>query len=110
MALAVSDLERTLSAARTQVRVLRHETGGPSGAALLIAGLLIGGAILLAGVITRHRHEVGLDASHQALRELPEDDETPSEDENAEAAEAKAQLARGEGIPWSQLRDELKTG
>jgi hypothetical protein len=110
MALAAADLERTLTSAKTQMRVLRGESSGPSVIALIIAGVLVGAAILIASRLSKRHVAEDADPSYEALMALPEDDEPTTTEEEAEVAEARAQLLRGEGVSWEQLRDELKTG
>ena len=42
-----------------------------------------------------------------ALDASPWDDEPSTPDEEAAVAEARAAIARGEGIPWEQVKAEL---
>jgi hypothetical protein len=41
------------------------------------------------------------------LDAAPEDDEPETEEEEAAVAEAKAELARGESIPWNEAKRRL---
>jgi hypothetical protein len=110
MALAVEDLERTRVSAKTQMRVLRGESSGPSVIALILAGVLVGAAIFIASSVSKARIEQEADRTFSELTALPDDDEPASGGEDTEAAHARAQLDRGDGIAWETLRDELKTG
>jgi hypothetical protein len=41
----------------------------------------------------------------RALAEAPEDDEEETPEEAAAVEEARQEVARGEGIPWEQIRN-----
>lgn len=43
----------------------------------------------------------------KALMEAPEDDEPETEEERAAVAEGKAEIARGELIPWEDVKARL---
>ncbi len=46
----------------------------------------------------------------RALHGAPEDDEPETEEERAAVEEAKAEIRRGEGLPWEDVRRELGSG
>ncbi len=92
------------------MRVLRRESSGPSAIALIVAGVLVGAAIFIAGALSRRHVEQEADRTFSDLLALPDDDEPTNDEEDSEAAQAKAQLEHGEGIALETLRDELKTG
>jgi hypothetical protein len=50
---------------------------------------------------------VPLDPVLRAFLEAPEDDEPVTEEEEAAIAEAKAEIDRGEGIPWEVVEARL---
>jgi threonine dehydrogenase-like Zn-dependent dehydrogenase len=114
VALAVKDLEESLSSAKVQAHEVRREAKllhQPKRAAVAlgagVVGLLVGVALLIIIAIAK---DSLADPATAKLLMAPEDDETPSAEEEAQVAEAKAELARGETIDWDALRDELKTG
>lgn len=115
MALAVQELEQTLVAARAAASGVRLEARAfklPTRAAMTVAA---GAVVFLVGMALLILILAGKDGnlSDPALAKLvsaPEDDEPLSDQEEAQLAEAKAELARGETEPWDRLRDELKAG
>jgi hypothetical protein len=50
---------------------------------------------------------VALDPVLRAFLKAPEDDEPVTEEEEAAIAEAKAEIDRGEGIPWEVVEARL---
>jgi hypothetical protein len=114
VALAVKELEESLNSAKVRAQEVRAEAKVlhlPRRVAVRVAagavGLLVGIALLI--IITIAKDSLN-DPEAIKLLMVPEDDEVPGLEEEAEVAKAKAELATGESIEWDALRNELKTG
>ena len=55
-------------------------------------------------------HEDELDALGELLANAPDDDESTSREEDAGAAEARAQIARGQVVSADDIRRDLRSG
>jgi hypothetical protein len=66
------------------------------------------GEISTAERFLEYVRNVGCDSVLQGFMQAPMDDEPLTAEEDGAIREAEAELARGEGIPWEEVRKNLR--